>query len=329
MPEYRLVSTIGLCAGLRLTTIFQKVASSEPEVSILSPPTSDESDSSSRPATPPPSADTRHVAQITATSLMRILGVTTRISTTEVGTWWNDVVLLIDSLLSSSGVEPHISFCTLVLLERYARSTGKLFDKLDIYSLFVASLIIAAKIISPRRLVQWETIMKGTFVEGRVAWIQREVLITLEWDTLMLEIVDEVWAEYERAIEEGRGDPSRSSGWGLRGKAGSWTSSLTSTSTSEKGTSVSFQSSMLLSPLRGGVEGLPKVEMTKTTSSLWREYMPPDRPRWQRTELSQDTNQYMKTLDTSSSLLVTPKPQGRDPNPLKLRLSRMFKTNTK
>jgi len=254
--------------------------------------------------------------------MTRIFQFTRHFPPAEVVTWWNDAVAMIDNLLSSSALDPYVVFASLTLLECYTRSTAKPIYKLDTYRLFVASLMVASKIICPRHTVPWTEILGDTFMEESVYWSEREFLITILWDQWMMEIVDEVWKAYDRAVEERRGERQSQGRCDPRGRAASWASSITSVSGynsdgSSTGSTL-FPPPILLTPLRRPSEGGIRMSRLKTTSrsSLWDDYMM-DRSR----PASSDTDMG-EHLDAVCSAAYVEKPAA--PRVLRTRLSRMF-----
>ncbi|KAF6761998.1 hypothetical protein DFP72DRAFT_877706 [Ephemerocybe angulata] len=217
----------------------------------------------------PPPADARYVAQLAATSMIRVLRFTQHFTPGNVIAWWNDVVAMIEVVLSSSKLDCYVVFASLSLLERYAKSTEKPVHTLDTYRLFISSLMVAAKIICPRNPVPWSCVLGDSFMKESVIWMEREFLITVSWDIWMLEIVDEVWG----AGRKGEPNVGRK-----RASALSWVSSATSKSVDSDtkdtitNSSSLFPTPLTLSPLKDGFP-VPLPTRRRTTSSLWEAYM--------------------------------------------------------
>lgn len=140
------------------------------------------------------------------------------------------MVDLIDIVLSTSALDPYVTFGAVPLLERYVQGSDQPAHNLNTYRLFVGSLIVASKIVCPRRSVPWNSILGERFIDESVAWTEREFLICVSWDRCMMEIVDEVWSAYDGALEERLGDPCRARNTTSRDRTPtlSWGSSVTS-----------------------------------------------------------------------------------------------------
>lgn len=228
-----------------------------------------------------PPADPRYVAQLAATAMVRILAFGFHFTPATIVSWWNDVVGMIEVVLTSSEIDPYVVFGALALLQRYADGTEKPVETLDTYRLFISSLMVASKILRPRKLVSWTCVLGDSFVAESVNWMEREFLITVSWDTWMMEIVEEVWGAYESAVTGRKGSPGPSSQLGSRASPLSWISSASSSRTGDSDSgdasfnpSGLFPAPLVLTSLKRGPSGVASIkERDRSTSALWEGFM--------------------------------------------------------
>ncbi|TEB37094.1 hypothetical protein FA13DRAFT_888105 [Coprinellus micaceus] len=255
--------------------------------------------------------------------------------------WWNDIVSMIEAVLSASNLDLYVVFGCAPLLERYARSKEQPLHDLDMYQLFVSALIVASKIICPLTAVPWASILKERCGDKSVNWMQREFLITVGWDRWMMEIVDEVWGAYDEAVKERKGEPSNSPDANTNRL--SWTHSSVTVDSPSRQSHFSSQSEgtgsssstlprppslFLTRSRRGSGPSTSGVSLARTPSSLWENYM---QDRTRPDPLDTDMDEFVSAMRVApyvekSMFLEVQKPPSSNPRALRTRLSRIFKS---
>ena len=97
--------------------------------------------------------------------MTRILKLTQHFASADIVKWWNDMVALIDLVISTSALDPYVAFGAVPLLQRYVQGCDQPAHSLNTYRLFVGSLIVASKIVCPRRSVPWNSILGEKFID--------------------------------------------------------------------------------------------------------------------------------------------------------------------